>query len=821
MARIFNLRLSSIQLVVISSILASLCFSWLSSAPPSASLRLHRPLCFASNLRGPRACRQRAAGGNAAVLTRVRHPRASEPPPWSSTPPLACFPEADQRSRATLLVSADKLDEILEAHIAAAGNDHHFFFVWASPWKTWRPVHDLFVQSLFAHNADALVVCIMSDLAGRAEPHPLSVYAALGYKIVGIHVPLGVGGLSLPPWWTSDSTRAWLSALDPASNTLAYTHSSDYFRFYLLYRYGGCYTDVDAIFLRTLPPGGFIGADWSKNTISWFFDEEQHIYLAPGVLRASRRGLPVLRTLLERTFNLTSYDASCFNCVGPKAINLALQSESGDTFGTIYNAMVLYPSSFLAVSSLFDDSTAAVPMLVESLRRRSISAHLFGHTSQGFPIHPASAVAYIGESFALSRILRPTPTPEEAAVPIITELSTLTSSSSCSLGGQSREAPPGLVAISNSMTLRDGNLVLVRNCDSLEIVLRGGGFVKLRIGVLSGGLRSTSCADATCAPASENDGACLLFSGLSSLADINRALASVTYLASGSQGDDLTIRLIANDVDLLRETLSIYVLARLVTIVTHTHGRLGSVQRMHDSIQAWYPGTRLLVSDDSGTDKVRSGLGNATFASVLQLPFDTGLSAGRNALISSATTPYVFLLDDDFTVGESTHLDYLLRVLEADAPGGRFHFASAVIPADAENFAFHFRGLMATSFGDLTLSPGAHGTVYGCTHVDFVPNVFLARRATLQQVRWDPDLKLGEHEEFFLRAKRFGVRILSCDNSEVQHHQLTWWTGAPSVGEEDYVEKRKRVYDFFKLSLRKSGLKRLISFGTVMANIDS
>ena len=755
----------------------------------------------------------------------MRHPRARDPPPWSSALPLACVTAVAVLSQIDLesvVVSEDVLDKLLESHISVYGNDHHFFFVWASPWNTWRPVHDLFLQSLFAHNPDALAVCVMSYLGGHNEPHPLSAYQKLGYKIVGVHSPFGAGSAALPAWWTSDSTKNWLTELDPASNPLAYTHSSDYFRFYLLYRYGGCYTDVDAIFLRTLPSGGFVGADWSKNTISWFFDTERHVYLAPGVIRASRRGLEVLRTLLEKTFTLLDYDATCFNCVGPKALNLALKRELGGTssaFGVIYNALALYPTSFLTVNSLFNGSTAAVPMLVESLRRRSLSTHLFGHTSQNFVIHPGSALAYIGESFALSRILRQMPMPEEAAVPIIAEFSKRTSA--CSLGGQSREAAPGIVVIGNSAVLRDANLIFVRNCASLELLWKKGALVQLQLDVEAGELRSTSRANIKCLPQSRSFGTCLFFSDLSTLADINRALGSVVYVinAATTRRDKLTIRLTSGHVErLLQESISILIFSRLVTVITHTHGRLGPVQRMYDSIQTWYPGTRLLVSDDGGNNDVKSGF-EAPFASVIQLPFDAGLSAGRNTLVATATTPYVFLLDDDFTVSDATHLDYLLRVLEADAPGGRYHFASTVIPADVESFAFHFRGLMETHYGDLVLSPGSYGTAFGCTHVDFVPNVFMARRSTLKHVRWDPDLKLGEHEEFFLRAKKSGVRILSCDHAEVEHHQLTWWTGTPPLRDAAYVEKRKRVYEFFKLALRKAGLKRLVSFGSVMASI--
>ena len=96
----------------------------------------------------------------------------------------------------------------------------------------------------------------------------------------------------------------------------------------------------------------------------------------------------------------------------------------------------------------------------------------------------------------------------------------------------------------------------------------------------------------------------------------------------------------------------------------------------------------------------------------------------------------------------------------------------------------------------------------------------MARRSSLGRVKWDEELKLGEHENFFLRAKKAGLRVLSCDHAEVIHHQQKWWAGSPPEGEEEYVAKRKRVYNYFKIALKKAGLKRLVSFGTVMASIE-
>jgi glycosyltransferase involved in cell wall biosynthesis len=232
---------------------------------------------------------------------------------------------------------------------------------------------------------------------------------------------------------------------------------------------------------------------------------------------------------------------------------------------------------------------------------------------------------------------------------------------------------------------------------------------------------------------------------------------------------------------------------------------------LYDSVQRWYPGTPVIVSDDSQEFALAGW--EAPFLRVFPLSYDSGLSFARNSLLREATTEYVFVIDDDFIFTQTSNLDVLLKLLESSP----FDVAAAVIPADEELYKISFRGLLSTRGGTLELSAGSRGSSFGCLHVDFTPNVFLARRTVLLLLGWDPNLKLGEHEEFFLRAQAAGVRILSCSYAEVQHNQRLWWK--EEAGADNYVEKRKRVYEFLQAALRKHNLQRLVSFGNLVTEL--
>jgi GT2 family glycosyltransferase len=205
------------------------------------------------------------------------------------------------------------------------------------------------------------------------------------------------------------------------------------------------------------------------------------------------------------------------------------------------------------------------------------------------------------------------------------------------------------------------------------------------------------------------------------------------------------------------KTIDVAVFHRLVTVITHTHGRIDDVLRLHDSVQQWFPDTTVIASEDTGAagvERTTAAGSNASRGSTLrwlQQPPDCGLSYARNSMMLVATTPFVQLLDDDFVLDEQSHLDLLLERLLTH-PG--VAIASPVIPADMAK-GWVFQGLIKSTKDTLELTSGDRGYVDGCTRVDYVPNVFMARKNALLAANggWDPELKLGEHEEFFFRLR--------------------------------------------------------------------
>ena len=262
------------------------------------------------------------------------------------------------------------------------------FFLWTTSWSSWQSRHHLFLQSVLVTRPNIFLVFLFFEESG--DPHIFRVYSELGYCIRGIVIRSR--DMLKPIWWNSVIQQEWLLK----SKSLKYwkTHATDYFRFLILYKYGGVYSDTDSLFLQTLPLNQpFVGLDFNPTSFSWFADEANNLYAAPGVL-SSRVGEVCLESLLNATFNFSSYNPNCFNCVGPVAFNMHCSC-----YGNIFDRLLLYPYAFTEIKSFFFDTSTIEDF--DQLRKSSLAVHLFGHTSSDYVPSRLSMYASVFRTYSL------------------------------------------------------------------------------------------------------------------------------------------------------------------------------------------------------------------------------------------------------------------------------------------------------------------------------------------------------------------------------------------------------------------------------------
>ena len=81
-------------------------------------------------------------------------------------------------------------------------------------------------------------------------PNMLKLYSKLGYCVRGIQI--NYEDFLLPIWWTSFYQQQWLFEAKKKSKFWT-SHITDYFRFFILHKFGGVYSDVDSLFLQSIP----------------------------------------------------------------------------------------------------------------------------------------------------------------------------------------------------------------------------------------------------------------------------------------------------------------------------------------------------------------------------------------------------------------------------------------------------------------------------------------------------------------------------------------------------------------------------------------
>jgi glycosyltransferase involved in cell wall biosynthesis len=151
-----------------------------------------------------------------------------------------------------------------------------------------------------------------------------------------------------------------------------------------------------------------------------------------------------------------------------------------------------------------------------------------------------------------------------------------------------------------------------------------------------------------------------------------------------------------------------------VTIIIKTFERPRALDSLIKSIYKFYSNINILVADDSRNPVIREDVDYYT------MPFNSGLSAGRNLLLDQINTPYFLLLDDDFIFNNETKIEELKKVLQKgfDIVGGNIIGCS-------------YSGIFNIKKNILFYNNKYSGYFNGYPLYDFIPNFFWQRQNLL------------------------------------------------------------------------------------------
>lgn len=229
-----------------------------------------------------------------------------------------------------------------------------------------------------------------------------------------------------------------------------------------------------------------------------------------------------------------------------------------------------------------------------------------------------------------------------------------------------------------------------------------------------------------------------------------------------------------------------------VTFIYKSFERQKLAKRLFRSIQDYYSGVKVIIADDSRKPLVIDDPN----VSIIQLPFNSGLSRGLQAALDQVNTPYTIRMDDDQLLTRRTcfykQLQFLMDHPEVDL-SGVLQFTTPV-PKEPEDAATEFYESTVHKFIWLKIP---HMTKIDEHHivVGKSSNVFVCRTEKLKEVSYDENIRMIDHLDFFLRAARKSM-VSVLDNSCLVHHSHNRFHKyyqkfrGDFQGDQQYISKR-------------------------------
>jgi GT2 family glycosyltransferase len=238
---------------------------------------------------------------------------------------------------------------------------------------------------------------------------------------------------------------------------------------------------------------------------------------------------------------------------------------------------------------------------------------------------------------------------------------------------------------------------------------------------------------------------------------------------------------------------------RDTTLLIKSFQRPRCMKRQLQTLRKFWPDTPVVVADDSEPPVQRAIAQMAQYylgdrLTFVRLPFDVGVSTGRNRLVDTAQTPYVVLLEDDFVFTAETRLEELVGHIRADT----YDLVSGTVVLVHETQVQHYEGYITLRADTLYLAPLEHYEHH--QQCDVVTNFFAARTDIVRAVRWDEELKLSEHLDYFMRCQQYGVRVGYEPTVKILH------TRERPSGYQSY---RRRSFDYHQVWLGKWGIREI------------
>ena len=179
-----------------------------------------------------------------------------------------------------------------------------------------------------------------------------------------------------------------------------------------------------------------------------------------------------------------------------------------------------------------------------------------------------------------------------------------------------------------------------------------------------------------------------------------------------------------------------------VTFCIKSFRRFSALLELVQSVSGRYPHSEILVADDSFDatpvflPEVVQKIQRFPNLKWLQMPFDSGLSRGRNLMVDECKTEFLVMLDDDFLFTGDTDISKWPDILSG----------CDLVSGYVEGYKNRWTNPQSFFVDGKTLCCKYTEASCSLFQTELFLNFFMVRTATIRNLRWDDQFKItSEH----------------------------------------------------------------------------
>lgn len=216
-----------------------------------------------------------------------------------------------------------------------------------------------------------------------------------------------------------------------------------------------------------------------------------------------------------------------------------------------------------------------------------------------------------------------------------------------------------------------------------------------------------------------------------------------------------------------------------IAIGIKTFLRENSLFKTLDAIEEYFPFPyRLYIVDDgkiSDQKEYRYQQLESNGHMIIRLPYNCGISVGRNKIIENIREEYLLLMDDDIVLQDGESIIHMKNVLDSKENiglcSGMLFWENGNYVAN-ENYQkglrFEFDKGLLFRYPSVKKMHKTNGSLF--LYADQVVNFFIAKKAIFNEVKWDDRIKVEwEHIDFFLSLQKTDWEATVCLDAKATH----------------------------------------------------